>query len=62
MLDARGFVTPEDVKAVAVPALAHRLTLAPELWLQRIRGDEIVEECLQRVPTPAAEDLTPPRP
>jgi MoxR-like ATPase len=61
MLDSRGFVTPEDVKAVAVPALAHRLTLAPELWLQRIRGDEIVEECLDQVPTPAAEDLTPPR-
>jgi MoxR-like ATPase len=61
MLDSRGFVTPEDVKAVAVPALAHRLTLAPELWLQRIRGDEIVDECLDQVPTPAAEDLTPPR-
>jgi MoxR-like ATPase len=61
VLDSRGFVTPEDVKAVAVPALAHRLTLAPELWLQRIRGDEIVEECLDQVPTPAAEDLTPPR-
>jgi MoxR-like ATPase len=61
MLDSRGFVTPEDVKAVAVPALAHRLTLAPELWLQRIRGDEIVEECLDQVATPAAEDLTPPR-
>jgi MoxR-like ATPase len=61
MLNSRGFVTPEDVKAVAVPALAHRLTLAPELWLQRIRGDEIVEECLDQVPTPAAEDLTPPR-
>jgi MoxR-like ATPase len=61
MLESRGFVTPEDVKAVAVPALAHRLTLAPELWLQRIRGDEIVEECLDQVPTPVAEDLTPPR-
>jgi MoxR-like ATPase len=61
MLDSRSFVTPEDVKAVAVPTLAHRLTLAPELWLQRIRGDEIVEECLDQVATPAAEDLTPPR-
>jgi MoxR-like ATPase len=62
MLNARGFVTPEDVKALAVPALAHRLTLAPELWLQQIRGDEIVQECLDQVPTPAAEDLTPPQP
>jgi MoxR-like ATPase len=61
MLDSRAFVVPEDVKAVAVPALAHRLTLAPELWLQRIRGDEIVAECLDQVATPEAEDLKPPR-
>jgi MoxR-like ATPase len=61
MLEGRGYVTPEDVKAVAVPALGHRLTLAPELWLQRLRGDEVVAECLEQVATPAAEDLTPPR-
>jgi MoxR-like ATPase len=62
VLDGRAYVTPEDVKAVAVPALAHRLTLAPELWLQQLRGDDVVAECLDQVPTPAAEDLTPPRP
>jgi MoxR-like ATPase len=60
MLQSRAFVTPEDVKAVAVPALAHRLTLAPELWLQRVRGEELVEECLDQVPTPAAEDIARP--
>jgi MoxR-like ATPase len=32
-LDGRDFVVPEDVKAIAVPALAHRLTLRPELWV-----------------------------
>jgi MoxR-like ATPase len=42
---------------VAVPALAHRLMLRPELWVQRIRPDEIVQRVLERVPTPAAEDL-----
>jgi MoxR-like ATPase len=61
VLRGRGYVTPEDVKAVAVPALAHRLTLAPELWLQQLRGDEVVAELLDQVPTPAAEDLAPPR-
>ena len=61
LLQARSYVTPEDVKAVAIPALAHRLTLAPELWLQRLSGDELIAETLQQVPTPAAEDLTPPR-
>ena len=37
-LDGRDYVTPDDVKAVAVPALAHRLTLRPELWVQRDLG------------------------
>jgi len=52
----RDFVVPEDVKAVAVPALAHRLTLRPELWVQRIRGEDVVGEALATVPTPPAED------
>src|SRR5215216_5089533 len=58
-LSGRDFVTPEDVKSVAVPALAHRLTLKPELWVQRIRGDDIVRESLEAVPTPPAEDMRP---
>jgi MoxR-like ATPase len=56
-LDGRDFVVPEDVKAVAVPALAHRLTLRPELWVQRIRGEDVVAEALESVPTPPAEDI-----
>jgi MoxR-like ATPase len=55
-LGGRDFVVPEDVKAVAIPALAHRLTLRPELWVQRIRGEDVVEEALETVPTPPAED------
>jgi MoxR-like ATPase len=58
-LQGRDFVTPDDVKAIAVPALAHRLTLRPELWVQRVSADDIVRERLETVPTPAAEDLTP---
>jgi MoxR-like ATPase len=56
-LAGRDFVVPEDVKAVAVPALAHRLTLRPELWVQRVRGEDIVAEALETVPTPPAEDV-----
>jgi MoxR-like ATPase len=52
----RDFVVPEDVKAIAVPALAHRLTLRPELWVQRVRGEDVVAEALETVPTPPAED------
>jgi MoxR-like ATPase len=55
-LAGRDFVVPEDVKAVAVPALAHRLTLRPELWVQRVRGEDVVAEALETVPTPPAED------
>jgi MoxR-like ATPase len=55
-LAGRDFVTPEDVKAVAVPALAHRLMLSPELWVQRVSQADVVREVLQSVPTPAAED------
>jgi MoxR-like ATPase len=54
-LQGRDFVTPDDVKAVAVSALAHRLTLRPELWVQRVSGDDLVREALDSVPTPPAE-------
>jgi MoxR-like ATPase len=56
-VQGRDFVTPEDVKAVAVPALAHRLILKPELWVQRINAEDVVREVLDTVPTPPAEDL-----
>ena len=56
-LAGRDFVTPEDVKAVAVPALSHRLILRPELWVQRVSPEDVVRESLETVPVPAAEDL-----
>ena len=54
-LDGRDFVTPDDVKSVAVPALAHRLVLRPELWVQRRSGEDVVREILEQVRTPATE-------
>jgi MoxR-like ATPase len=60
-LQGRDFVTPDDVKSVAVPALAHRLTLRPELWVQRVSAEDVVRERLDTVPTPVAEDLAPVR-
>ena len=58
-LAGRDFVTPEDVKAVAVPALAHRLMLKPELWVQQLAAEDIVRDILGSVPTPAAEEPAP---
>jgi MoxR-like ATPase len=54
-LRGRDFVLPDDVKAVAVPALAHRLVLRPELWVSRTTPAQVVETLLRQVPTPAAE-------
>jgi MoxR-like ATPase len=56
VLDGRDFVVPDDVKAVAVPALAHRLSLRPELWVQQVRAEDVVAERLETVPTPPAEE------
>jgi MoxR-like ATPase len=55
-LQGRDFVLPDDVKAIAVPALAHRLVLRPELWVQRVSAEDVVREVLAAVPTPRAED------
>ena len=51
----RDFVLPDDVKAMAVAALAHRLVLRPELWVSRTTPAQVVESLLQQVPTPPAE-------
>ena len=51
-LSGRDFVVPEDVQELAIASLAHRLTLRPELWAQRIRPADIVAECVQAVPVP----------
>ena len=55
MMQGRDFVTPDDVKAVAVPALAHRVLLRPELWAERISGETVVQDALDGVPVPKAE-------
>jgi MoxR-like ATPase len=53
-LHRREFVLPDDVKAMTVPALAHRLVLKPELWASRISATQVVEGLLAQVPAPSA--------
>ena len=55
-LQGRDFALPDDVKAVAVPALAHRLVLRPELWVRKVTGEDVVAGVLQRVPTPPVHE------
>jgi MoxR-like ATPase len=54
VMAGRDFVVPEDVKDVAVPALAHRITLRPEMWLRRVDPAFVVQEVLARTPAPAS--------
>ncbi|MEV3964271.1 AAA family ATPase [Nocardia testacea] len=54
LLNGRDFVVPEDVKALAIPAMAHRITLRPEMWVRRIRGEDVISELLRRLPVPRA--------
>ena len=51
-LDGRGFVRPDDIKRVAVPVLAHRLTLTPQAWAQGIDAADIVRGVVSQVPVP----------
>jgi MoxR-like ATPase len=51
-LDSRDYVIPEDVKAVAVAALAHRLVLRPEMWVRRVTGEDLITEILTAEPVP----------
>jgi MoxR-like ATPase len=58
-LQQRDYVVPDDVKAVAVAALAHRIRLRPDLWVRGGLARDVVQECLRSVPTPAPEDARP---
>ncbi len=50
--DGRDYVLPDDVKAVAVPVLAHRLILAPEARSAGLTPAEIVQEAVDQTPVP----------
>jgi MoxR-like ATPase len=52
ILAGRDFVIPDDVKRMAVPALAHRLVLSPELEIEGIRAPRVVAEILEKVEAP----------
>jgi MoxR-like ATPase len=54
-IERRDFVLPDDVKAMAVPALAHRLILKPELWAARISPAQVVQNLLTQVPAPSSD-------
>jgi MoxR-like ATPase len=59
VLRARDYVVPDDIKTVAVPALAHRITLRPEFWVRQVSSDDVVARLLATVPTPRTDPAAP---
>jgi MoxR-like ATPase len=58
LLVGRDYVIPEDVTALAVPAMAHRISLRPEMWVRQVRSRDVVDELLRRVPVPRTRGAT----
>ncbi len=59
LLRKRDYVIPDDIKNIAVPALAHRVTLRPELWVRQVSSDDVVGRLLATVPTPKTDPAAP---
>ena len=59
LLRERDYVIPDDVKSIAVPALAHRITLRPELWVRQVSADDVVARLLATVPVPRTDPTRP---
>ncbi len=55
--DGRNFLIPEDVRALAVPVLAHRLILTPEAEVRAVTAEQVVERALADQPVPRAADV-----
>jgi len=55
-MQGRDYVLPDDVKHFAVPALGHRLILAPELWMRRGAHEAVLNEVLNLVAVPVRKE------
>ena len=51
-MEGRSFVTPDDIKSVALPALRHRISLAPELEIEGHSTDDVLLRLLEEVEAP----------
>ena len=51
-MSGRDFITPDDVKSVAVLAVSHRLILKPEHQIKGLENEEVVSDILRQVPVP----------
>ncbi|NYT12127.1 MAG: MoxR family ATPase [Methanomassiliicoccales archaeon] len=54
-INGRDYIIPDDVKKVAIPALAHRLILQPDPWIKGVRAEQILGRILMEIPVPKVE-------
>jgi MoxR-like ATPase len=57
LLNGRDYVVPEDVQAVFVSAVGHRLVVRPELWVRQVTGDDVAAEVVAEVAVPATRPV-----
>jgi MoxR-like ATPase len=52
LINGRDFVSPEDIKEMALPVLRHRLQLSPEKEMEGISIDEVVKQIIDKIEVP----------
>lgn len=57
-IKGRDYVLPDDIKALAVPTLAHRVILGPGARLRDVSAEQIIQEILSNVPVPGGDPTT----
>ena len=55
LLAGRDYVGPDDIRSMAVPALAHRVVLSDDAWARRTSPEDVVQRAVDRVPVPQAK-------
>jgi MoxR-like ATPase len=58
-LHGRSHVLPDDVKAMAVPVLGHRIIVSPAARMRELNADRLVQEVLHSVPVPGGDFTSP---
>ncbi|MFW6597972.1 AAA family ATPase [Propionibacteriaceae bacterium Y2011] len=53
LIQNRSYVTPQDIKALAVGTLGHRVTVRPELWMSNVTGEKVIAGLLDRIEVPS---------
>jgi MoxR-like ATPase len=54
LLAGRDYVGPDDIRAMAIPALAHRVVLSDDAWARRTNPEDVVRRAVDRIPVPQA--------